>query len=148
MKMKHFILATGMLLALAVAAVASTVTPLFVGKGAVQEALGLNNAALQLAAPYLDFAYEEEVVLWVACEKETAHHVLENTFRRTREVSASVSYESRRNGQGSVTGFWLTVGEASGSGSLPSCPTSWDEVGRGQDEGDATFYVNGVPFVL
>jgi hypothetical protein len=125
----------------------TTSTPVFIGKGDVQTVLGLNNTGMNTAAPFLVWDYSETTVEWVECERQNNRNVVEQTRTRTRSVEATVSYEVRRNGNGNVTGFWLTFGELTYGGDNASldCPAvdGWEEVGRGEDVLGGGLTVNG-----
>jgi hypothetical protein len=124
---------------------AQTEFPIFVGKGDVQLALGLNNNQLQNAT--LDFAMVSESETSWTCQKDGAA----NTQVRTRTTSTEglVSHTERVRNQ--ITGFWLTgvngsVTVGTDGPALGSCPNGWTEVPESREttEGGSGITVNGV----
>lgn len=114
----------------------------FVGKGDVQLAWGWNNAKLQSAASGVTFSYvrEDAADFEVTCEwdtvnkKQTIHHAVTNT----RSVNSSVAYDvttaTRKNPQGSVTGFRLNgFGPGSETTSGQAIPAVGDGCPNGGD---------------
>lgn len=106
----------------------------FVGKGDVQIAYGWNNAQLQSNAKDVRFSYESLDRYEVTCEWYTgpAHNRNQHEVdhKRSTSVQSAVSYEARKNTQGSVNGFILkgfgattTIGDAPPLvGSTTWCP--------------------------
>lgn len=133
--MKRIILAAAAAAVFAVPASAEiTWTPTaggFVGKGDVQDPLGLNNAQLQSQASSISFTYSVERSYDVACYKEeTVGKIRElrrtdREFARSAPISASVAYDVRQ-GKSQVTGFNLSGLGASLPAIVPTCPGGWN----------------------
>lgn len=95
----------------------------FVGKGDVQQPLGLNNAALQNAVDkgLLTWSYEGTQTYAFECEwdtgvKKVTHHV--NTKVVERSASAAVTATARKTGQ--YTGWHITLGSITGGEGAPT----------------------------
>jgi hypothetical protein len=132
----------------------------FVGKGDVQQALGLNNAQIQACANDLVFTYDcvEEYSLTVAREQETGRETQTVTSYRnvSAGINAAVEYDARTKKQ--VTGFILNGydGDPVVTGEVPVVGDTWtDGAGAGamtwevvavSAEGSSGgLLVNGVP---
>ncbi|MBI2324294.1 MAG: hypothetical protein HYU87_04970 [Chloroflexi bacterium] len=90
----------------------------FVGKGDLQVPWGWNNQTLQKQAANVTFSYarSDATDYTVTCEWDTVtggktqttiHHVVTNTKAVSDTVAYDVSSTSRKNSQGTVTGFNL-----------------------------------------
>lgn len=98
----------------------------FVGKGDVQVALNMNNAAVQKAA--LKFTYSDAATYEVFCAKDFdangphEAYTMYKQFNRNRGVSGTVSYEPRSKNQ--INGFNLIGwdGSVSVDGDPTVCP--------------------------
>ena len=81
----------------------------FVGKGDVQTAFGLNNKQMQEHHTHVQFVYEVSATYSQECEKfiETKKEtkVIQNTFKKSVDVDATVASDSRKTGQ--WTGWFL-----------------------------------------
>ena len=103
----------------------------FVGKGDLQTAWGWNDAKLQASAAGISFYYHAEsnseyeaVCTWTTGEGtrgEKVHNV-SHSVSTVSAVNATVASDTRKNGQGKVTGFTLNGFGASStisSGAVP-----------------------------
>lgn len=118
MKTKLLVLAGVAALATAGAALAAvTFNPAtgtgFVGKGDVQTALSLNNAAMQSAANSLLFTYSETTAYDVDCYWETEtggpnSKIIPHAVTNVKEssINGTTTYDARQRNQ--ITGFTLT----------------------------------------
>jgi hypothetical protein len=93
---------------------------LFVGKGDVQRALGLNNSELQ--AGKFSFAFRADDTYNVTCQWTAGQSGNTQIKVRERAVTSEVVTDSktRKNPQGNITGFNLTFGADTGDGEVPS----------------------------
>jgi len=150
MKKRSIFAAAAAVAVFATAAVAATEFPVFVGKGGVQLALGMNNNQLQQQADALQFAITTvEETSW-ECVNTNNDRI--NERNRTTTTSGVVSHTERVRNQ--ITGFFLTgfsgSQEISTDGpALNSCPSGpWqyveDSTVTEPGEGGG-ITVNGVP---
>jgi hypothetical protein len=88
----------------------------FVGKGDLQTSWGWNNAKLQTCAAAVRFYYhtEQSATYSAVCEFTTGEgargertHLVSHTIDRVNSVNSTVSYDTRKNNQGVITGFNL-----------------------------------------
>jgi hypothetical protein len=112
--------ATALSVAVLAAAPASAYTDTFVGKGEVQELLGVNNATMQLLHTSVTFEYDVTTEVSFACEwwtgpeRNRTYHT--NTKTETVAVNALVASTSRKTGQ--WTGWTLTDGLPTAGGAV------------------------------
>jgi hypothetical protein len=82
-----------------------------VGKGDVQDAFGWNNSQLQSNAGLVSFSFEAEVAYVAVCEWTTGPSHNRKTHVVTKNLKtgiiSEVKSDTRKNNQGSVTGFVL-----------------------------------------
>jgi hypothetical protein len=97
----------------------------FVGKGDVQTALGMNNAALQaaVAADALEFTYESTdvyaaVCSWVTGEGTRGEQQHDVTIPRHVTLGGVVSYTGRNHNQ--IDGFFLDAADSQGGADVPT----------------------------
>ena len=102
------------------AAPAAAYTETFVGKGEVQELLGVNNATMQQLHTSVVFEYDVMTEVSFACEwwtgpqRNRTYHT--NTKTETVAITAEVASTSRKTGQ--WTGWTLTHGLPTAGGAV------------------------------
>jgi opacity protein-like surface antigen len=90
----------------------------WVGKGEVQTAFGWNNAQLQQRGKDVTFSYGSEDSYQITCQWEAGKSG--NIQTRVRERAVTVALDvtgvDRKNPQGSINGYFLTLGEEVATG--------------------------------
>ena len=126
MKIRSAVLSMTAVATVATAAYAATFDPTtgtgFVGKGELQTPWGWNNATLQKEAEGVTFKVSQQVTYEQECSYLTGGRNPERvreTKEATRPLNSRVTYETRNNKRGAVTGFILD-GFGSSSGPVPT----------------------------